>query len=42
MPVTDTYIEKDLNINEELDKLRLQATTSLLIRPTGILLLWQV
>src|SRR5919199_2423310 len=30
MPVTDTYIEKDLNINEELDKLRLRATTSLL------------
>src|SRR5688500_1365880 len=23
MPVSDTYIEKDLNINEELDKLRL-------------------
>src|ERR1043166_5081949 len=30
MPVSDTYIEKDLNINEELDKLRLRATTSLL------------
>src|SRR5918998_322062 len=30
MPVSDTYIEKDLNINEELDKLRLQATTQLL------------
>jgi hypothetical protein len=30
LPVTDTYIEKDLNINEELDKLRLRATTSLL------------
>ena len=30
MPTTDTYIEKDLNINEELDKLRLRATTSLL------------
>jgi excinuclease ABC subunit B len=30
MPVTDTYIEKDLNINEELNKLRLRATTSLL------------
>lgn len=30
LPVSDTYIEKDLNINEELDKLRLQATTQLL------------
>ncbi|MFL5787965.1 MAG: excinuclease ABC subunit UvrB [Flavisolibacter sp.] len=30
MPTTDTYIEKDLNINEELDKLRLRATSSLL------------
>src|ERR1700739_4871223 len=30
MPVSDTYIEKDLSINEELDKLRLQATTQLL------------
>ncbi|WP_416440262.1 excinuclease ABC subunit UvrB [Phnomibacter sp. MR] len=30
IPVSDTYIEKDLNINEELDKLRLQATSELL------------
>jgi excinuclease ABC subunit B len=30
MPVTNTYIEKDLSINEELDKLRLRATSSLL------------
>ncbi len=30
LPVSDTYIEKDLSINEELDKLRLRATTSLL------------
>ena len=28
--VTDTYIEKDLAINEEVDKLRLRATSSLL------------
>jgi len=28
--VTDTYIEKDLAINEEIDKLRLRATSSLL------------
>src|SRR6266496_3100456 len=30
MPVSDTYIEKDLSINDELDKLRLHATTELL------------
>ncbi|MGN6492699.1 MAG: excinuclease ABC subunit UvrB [Agriterribacter sp.] len=30
LPVSDTYIEKDLAINEELDKLRLQATAQLL------------
>src|SRR4249920_1231889 len=30
MPVSDVYIEKDLSINEELDKLRLQATSELL------------
>ncbi|MCX6313565.1 MAG: excinuclease ABC subunit UvrB [Chitinophagaceae bacterium] len=30
MPVSNTYIEKDLAINEELDKLRLQATAQLL------------
>ena len=30
MPVSDTYIEKDLSINEELDKLRLYATSQLL------------
>ena len=30
LPVTDTYIEKDLAINEELEKLRLSATSSLL------------
>lgn len=30
MPVSNTYIEKDLSINEELDRLRLQATTQLL------------
>ncbi|HLX67397.1 MAG TPA: excinuclease ABC subunit UvrB [Puia sp.] len=30
MPVSNTYIEKDLSINDELDKLRLQATTQLL------------
>lgn len=30
LPSTDTYIEKDLVINEEIDKLRLAATSSLL------------
>jgi excinuclease ABC subunit B len=30
MPSSNTYIEKDLAINEELDKLRLQATAQLL------------
>jgi excinuclease ABC subunit B len=30
MTVSDTYIEKDLSINEELDKLRLAATSQLL------------
>jgi excinuclease ABC subunit B len=30
MPVSGVYIEKDLSINEELDKLRLQATAQLL------------
>ena len=30
MPVSDVYIEKDLSINDELDKLRLRASSSLL------------
>jgi len=30
LPVTDTYIEKDLSINEDIEKLRLSATSSLL------------
>ena len=30
VPQTDTYVEKDASVNEELDKLRLSATTSLL------------
>jgi len=32
MPSTDTYIEKDASINEDLDRLRLAATASLLSR----------
>ena len=30
LPVTDTYIEKDLQINDEIEKLRLSAASSLL------------
>jgi excinuclease ABC subunit B len=30
LPITDTYIEKDLSINDEIEKLRLSATSSLL------------
>lgn len=30
LPVTDTYIEKDLSINKDIEKLRLSATSSLL------------
>jgi len=30
LPVTNTYIEKDLSINEDIEKLRLSATSSLL------------
>ena len=30
LPTTDTYIEKDMAINQEIDKLRLRATASLL------------
>lgn len=32
MPTTDTYIEKEAEINEEIDKLRLAATSNLLTR----------
>ena len=32
IPQTDTYIEKDADINEEIDKLRLSATASLMTR----------
>ncbi len=30
IPTTNTYIEKDLNINEEIEKMRLQTTSALL------------
>lgn len=32
MPQTDTYIEKEADVNELIDKLRLQATTNILTR----------
>ena len=32
LPVTDTFIEKDMSINEEIDILRLKATSSLMSR----------
>lgn len=38
IPKTDTYIEKETDINEEIDKLRLQATTNLLTRPDTIVI----
>jgi excinuclease ABC subunit B len=37
LPATDTYIEKDSSINEELDRLRLAATCSLLARQDVII-----
>lgn len=30
LPATDTYIEKDMSINEEIDRLRLKATSALI------------
>ena len=37
VPQTDTYIEKDADINEELDRLRLSATSSLMSRQDVII-----
>lgn len=37
IPTTDTYIEKETEINEEIDKLRLAATTNLLTRKDTII-----
>lgn len=36
IPSSDTYIEKDATINEEIDKLRLASTTNLMTRPDVI------
>ncbi|MFQ5601878.1 MAG: excinuclease ABC subunit UvrB [bacterium] len=37
VPATDTYIEKDTSINDEIDRLRLKATSSLLSRSDVII-----
>ena len=37
IPVTDTYIEKDSSINDEIDRLRLKATSALLEREDVII-----
>ncbi len=38
IPTSDTYIEKDTQINEEIDRLRLRATSSLLERQDVIII----
>jgi excinuclease ABC subunit B len=38
VPSSDTYIEKETEINEEIDKLRLAATTNLLTRKDTIII----
>ena len=38
LPVTDTFIEKDSSVNEEIDKLRLKTTSSLLARKDVIVI----
>ncbi len=42
LSVTDTFIEKDLQINEEVDKLRLRATSSILSGRRDIILVASV
>jgi excinuclease ABC subunit B len=37
LPVSDTFIEKDMSMNEEIDRLRLKATTSLIGRSDVII-----
>ncbi len=37
MPTTDTYIEKEAQINDLIDKLRLQATTNIMTRSDAII-----
>ena len=38
LPVTDTFIEKESSVNEEIDKLRLKATSSLMSREDVIVI----
>ena len=38
LPVTDTFIEKDMSVNEEIDKLRLKTTSSLMAREDVIVI----
>ncbi len=38
VPATDTYIEKDASINEDIDRLRLRATSSLLEREDVVII----
>ncbi len=42
IPTTNTYIEKDLSINEEIEKLRLSTTTSLLSGQQDVLVVSSV
>ena len=42
VPVTDTYIEKDLSINDEVEKLRLSTTSSLLSGRRDVIVLASV
>ena len=38
LPITDTFIEKDASINEEIDKMRLKTTSSLMSREDVIVI----
>ena len=38
LPITDTFIEKDMSVNEEIDKLRLKTTSSLMSREDVIVI----
>ena len=38
LPVTDTFIEKDMSMDEEINRLRLKATTSLICREDVIII----
>lgn len=42
IPSSDTYIEKDLSINEEIDKLRLSATSALLSGRSDVIIVSSV